>query len=69
MINIFEEFNKKNLKSKMILQIHDELIFNVYKDEEKEVRNIIKDKMENAYKLSVPLEVDIEEGNNWYDAK
>ena len=69
MINIFDEFNKKNLKSKMILQIHDELIFNVYKDEEKEVRNIIKEKMENAYKLSVPLEVDIEEGSNWYDAK
>jgi len=69
MINIFEEFNKKNLKSKMILQIHDELIFNVYKDEEKKVKEIIKDKMENAYKLSVPLEVDIEEGNNWYDAK
>jgi len=53
----------------MILQIHDELIFNVYKDEEKKVKEIIKDKMENAYKLSVPLEVDIEEGNNWYDAK
>ena len=69
MINIFDEFNKKNLKSKMILQIHDELIFNVYKDEEKVVKEIIKDKMENAYKLSVPLEVDIEEGSNWYDAK
>ena len=69
MINIFEEFNKKNLKSKMILQIHDELIFNVYENEEKIVKEIIKDKMENAYKLSVPLEVDIEEGNNWYDAK
>ena len=69
MINIFEEFNKKKLKSKMILQIHDELIFNVYKDEEKVVKKIIKDKMENAYKLSAPLEVDIEEGKNWYDAK
>ena len=69
MINIYDEFNKKNLKSKMILQIHDELIFNVYKDEEKIVKEIIKDKMENAYKLSVPLEVDIEEGSNWYDAK
>ena len=69
MINIFEEFNKKNLKSKMILQIHDELIFNVYKEEKDIVKKIIKDKMENAYKLSVPLSVDIEEGNNWYDAK
>ena len=69
MINIFDEFNKKNLKSKMILQIHDELIFNVYKDEKDLVKKIIKEKMENAYKLSVPLEVDIEEGANWYDAK
>ena len=69
MINIFEEFNKKKLKSKMILQIHDELIFNVYKDEIDVVKNIVKDKMENVYKLNVPLIVDIEEGKNWYDTK
>ena len=53
----------------MILQIHDELIFNVVKDEKEEVKKIVKDKMENAYKLDVPLVVDIEEGTNWYDAK
>ena len=69
MIDIFNEFNKRDLKSKMILQIHDELIFNVYEDEKKELKEIIKDKMENAFKLDVPLEVDIEEGSNWYDAK
>ena len=69
MIDIFNELNKRNLKSKMILQIHDELIFNVYEDEKKELKEIIKDKMENAFKLDVPLEVDIEEGSNWYDAK
>lgn len=69
MINIFDEFNKRNLKSKMILQIHDELMFNVNKDETEIVKEIIKDKMENAYKLKVPLLVDIEEGENWYDTK
>ena len=69
MIDIFNELNKRNLKSKMILQIHDELIFNVYEEEKKELKEIIKEKMENAFKLDVPLEVDIEEGSNWYDAK
>jgi len=69
MIDIFNELYKRNLKSKMILQIHDELIFNVYEEEKKELKEIIKEKMENAFKLDVPLEVDIEEGSNWYDAK
>jgi DNA polymerase-1 len=69
MIEIYDDFNKKKLKSKMILQIHDELIFNVLEEEIDEVKKIIKDKMENVYQLSVPLIVDIEEGKNWYDAK
>ena len=69
MIEIYEEFNKKKLKSKMILQIHDELIFNVLDNEIDVVKKIVKDKMENVYKLKVPLVVDIEEGKNWYDAK
>ena len=69
MIDIYEEFNKEGLKSKMLLQIHDELVFNVVDGEKTKVKAIIKDKMENVYKLSVPLEVDIEEGSNWYDAK
>ncbi len=69
MIDIYAEFNKQKLKSKMLLQIHDELIFNVLNDEKEIVKKIIKDKMENVYKLSVPLEVDIEEGTNWYNAK
>ena len=69
MIEIFNEFNKRNLKSKMLIQVHDELVFNVLKDEEEEVTNIIKDIMENTYKLSVPLRVDINKGNNWYEAK
>ena len=69
MINIFDEFNKRDLKSKMILQIHDELIFNVVNEEKDIVKEIIKDKMESSFKLKVPLTVDIEEGTNWYDCK
>ena len=69
MIEIYEEFNKKKLKSKMILQIHDELIFNVLDKEIDIVKKIVRDKMENVYELKVPLIVDIEEGKNWYDAK
>lgn len=69
MIEIYDEFNKKKLNSKMILQIHDELIFNVLNSEKEEVEKIVKDKMENVYKLSVPLVVDMEEGTNWYNTK
>ena len=69
MINIYDEFNKEKIKSKMILQIHDELIFNVLNSEKEKVKKIIKEKMENVYKLNVPLVVDIEEGTNWYNTK
>lgn len=69
MIEIAKEFTNKNLKSKMLLQVHDELIFNVLNSEKEEVTNIVKNIMENTYKLEVPLIVDIEFGNNWYEAK
>ena len=69
MIDIYNEFNEKKLKSKMLLQVHDELIFNVLKDEEYEVKEIVDRCMDGAYKLDVPLKVDIETGDNWYDAK
>lgn len=69
MIDIYNEFNRLNLKSKMILQVHDELIFNVKNDELEKVKKIVINFMENAYKLNVPLEVDVEIGKNWYDAK
>lgn len=69
MIDVFNELKNRNLKSKMILQIHDELVFDVYKDEIDEVIKIVKDKMENVYSLKVPLKVEIEYGLNLYEAK
>ena len=69
MIEVFNEFNNKKLKSKMILQIHDELIFDVLKEEAKEVEDIVKETMENCFKLDVPLKVEISSGKNWYDTK
>ncbi|MBE6064690.1 DNA polymerase I [Clostridium cochlearium] len=69
MVKVFNALKERNLKSKIILQVHDELILNVYKDELKEIESIVKDCMENVLPLSVPLEVDINKGENWYDAK
>ena len=69
MVEIYREFEKRNLKSKMLIQVHDELVFNVLKSEENEVEEIVRDIMENTYKLSVPLVVDINKGIDWYDAK
>ncbi len=69
MVEIYREFERKNLKSKMLIQVHDELVFNVLEDEIEEVSEIVRDIMENTFKLSVPLKVDIEIGNDWYEAK
>ena len=69
MVEIYDEFKKRGLKSKMLLQVHDELVFNVYNDELETVKEIVRDIMENTYKLSVPLKVEIAVGSNWYEAK
>ena len=69
MIDIYNEFKKRNLKSKMIIQVHDELIFEVSNDERDIVLEIITNLMENCYELSVPLKVDTNFGRNWYQAK
>ena len=69
MVEIYDEFNKRGLKSKMLIQVHDELVFNVLDDELEEVSSIVRDIMEHTIELSVPLKVDIEYGNNWYEAK
>ena len=68
MISIFDEMNKREMKSQMLLQVHDELIFDAQNDEVDELKTLIKDKMENAFKLNVPLDVEIGTGNNWLEA-
>ncbi|MBK5719680.1 DNA polymerase I [Dysgonomonas sp. Marseille-P4677] len=68
MNHIFDRFNRENIKSKMILQVHDELNFNVFEDELDRVRKIVIEEMENAYKLIVPLKADCGKGKNWLEA-
>jgi len=65
MINLHREMQKRQLKSKMLLQVHDELIFEVPQDEIKEMHQLVPETMSTAVKLSVPLKVDIKTGNNW----
>lgn len=69
MVKVYNRLNKEKLKSKLILQVHDELILNVKENEEEKVRALVKEEMENAVKLKVPMEVDINEGYTWYEAK
>ncbi len=69
MVNIWNELAKRNLKSKLILQVHDEVILNVYDDELEEVKEIVRRNMEEVAELKVPLKVEIESGKNWYEAK
>jgi DNA polymerase I len=68
MINIHSKLEENDFKSKMILQVHDELVFDVYKPELEKIREIVKFEMENAVKLNVPLIVEIGTGNNWLEA-
>ncbi len=69
MVKVYNRLNKEKLKSKLILQVHDELILNVKENEEENVRALVKEEMEKAVKLKVPMEVDINEGSTWYEAK
>ncbi|WP_040212176.1 DNA polymerase I [Clostridium polynesiense] len=69
MVRVYQELTKNNLKSKLILQVHDELILNVYKDELDKVKEIVKKAMEQVLELKVPLEIDMNLGKDWYDAK
>ncbi|MEE9408445.1 MAG: DNA polymerase I [Polaribacter sp.] len=68
MINIYNRFEKEKFKSKMLLQVHDELVFDAHKDELDTIRPIIKYEMENAFKMSVPLDVEMDLGKNWLEA-
>ena len=69
MINVYNKLREKKLKSKLILQVHDELILNVKENELEEVKKIVVDEMENAIKLNVDLDVDINTGKTWYETK
>ena len=69
MIKVYNELKKRNLKSKIVLQIHDEMLIETELSEKEEVYEILKQSMENAVQLSVPLKVEIEEGKSWYQAK
>jgi DNA polymerase-1 len=68
MINIHKELVKRKTKTKMVLQVHDELLFDAHKDEVEELKPLIKDLMENALPMSVPIRVEIGTGDNWLDA-
>ena len=69
MVNVFKVLKDKKLKSRLILTIHDELIIEAHRDEVQDVKQMMKETMENAIKLQVPLRVDILEGDSWYDTK
>ena len=68
MIQIDKEIEARKMKSKMLLQVHDELVFDMYYSEKEELKSLVKSKMENAISLKVPLIVDIGEGANWLQA-
>ncbi len=68
MINIFNEMEKRKMKSRMILQVHDELVFDVYNNELDKLKSIVEDKMKFAIPMQVPIEVEMNIGENWLDA-
>ena len=69
MVNVYFKLKESGYKSKLILQIHDELIVEAFIDEMEEVKKILVEEMENAVKLKVPLTVDIDIGDSWYETK
>ena len=68
MVRIFQRFMEENIRSKMILQVHDELNFSVYPEEKDKVQQIVIEEMEKAYAMQVPLRADCGWGNNWLEA-
>ena len=68
MINIYNKLETGNYKTKMLLQVHDELVFDVYKPELEDMKTLIKTEMENAFKMEVPLDVELDTGLNWLEA-
>ncbi|MCK0108460.1 DNA polymerase I [Flavobacteriaceae bacterium S0825] len=68
MIRIYQKLQDGHYKTKMLLQVHDELVFDVFKTELEAIKTLVKTEMENAYKLEVPLDVDLDIGDNWLEA-
>lgn len=68
MTRVADELEKRNLKTRLLLQVHDELVFDLWEDEESEVRELVSDLMRNALPLAVPIEVEIGTGENWLEA-
>ena len=69
MIHVEERLRKENLKSRVILQVHDELLVEAYENEVQQVKTILTEEMDHAAQLSVPLEVDMNVGHSWYETK
>ena len=69
MVRVSKRLQEENLESRLILQIHDELLIETKENERKEVRKILEEEMMGAAQLKVPLSIDIEEGKTWYEAK
>lgn len=68
MINVARALKENNLRSRIVLQIHDELLVETYPEEKDQVKQILHDEMKNAAHTAVPLEVEVEEGTDWYEA-
>ena len=68
MIEVYNRLKERGLKSRLILQVHDELLVEAHQDEVEEVKQLMTDAMKNAAKLAVVLEVDLKEGKNWLEA-
>ena len=69
MKNVYKKLKEENLKSKIVLQVHDEMILEVEENEIEKVKDIMKTQMESAISLKVPLTVEVSETDNWYDCK
>lgn len=69
MINVYNKLKENNLKSKLLVQVHDELLIEADIEEEAKVKEILKTEMENVIKLKVPLVAEVSEGKSWYEAK
>ena len=68
MIRIFERFKREHIKSKLLLQVHDELNFSVYPEEREQVQRIVLEEMQGAFDMAVPLVADSGFGSNWLEA-